>query len=520
MDVTKFKELLASHGFGEFDEDGTAIASIDEHEVDINGNKVVTRFPDSKGNYYRLVFESYTHSVEESYYWILNHLKEDLGFTLQEKVIDTFTASEQSAFWGASAQRLSLQQQNAQNYLRTISEMLNGVYQLVREIRNIDINLSYYADVQKAIEEEKKLGRNKISKGLLDKRNDAEIVLKDKWVTQVEGGTKSPTSVLGLSQQVGFATLPDLFYKTHVNSKEDIGSRMDKLAKDFNPSVLRVLREKLREFFEWKEHTQKELEVRKNFQVKYLRQMFNSVRLYAQWARPYMKHANRLSSKDRMIEDPSLIAAFDGALIEIETLCMKKFSEKTANKDFYSVISVSVNHKTRPSLDYQRDQHQHRGPIHVGATEIVLRAYAWDDEQLQNYRDMRKEEDLALLAEIDTGIKDSLESLGDEMKTYLKEAGESFELTREEKKAETVSKKKKDSHKQHFFEPFYAPFAPIVMFYKRKSGEKTRLPSGKKETKHHKWLKKGVKDSALKTASGMMWHVYKNYKKSHRMLAW
>ena len=42
---------------------------------------------------YSLVYQTYSMSMEESYFWVLNHLRVDLGFPLVKKVKDIFSAS-------------------------------------------------------------------------------------------------------------------------------------------------------------------------------------------------------------------------------------------------------------------------------------------------------------------------------------------------------------------------------------------------------------------------------------------
>ncbi len=58
---------------------------------------------------HRLIFESTNQFVEGHYFWILDQLKHDWFFTDFLKITDIFAASEQSAFFGVSEQRLGLQ---------------------------------------------------------------------------------------------------------------------------------------------------------------------------------------------------------------------------------------------------------------------------------------------------------------------------------------------------------------------------------------------------------------------------
>src|SRR4030042_2667320 len=86
---------------------------------------------------YRLISEGFNLSIEETYYWLLNYIRQDSSFHHVDKITDIFTASEQSAFWGAAQSRVGIQQERASQYLKGISEMVKQVFQLVRELRII-----------------------------------------------------------------------------------------------------------------------------------------------------------------------------------------------------------------------------------------------------------------------------------------------------------------------------------------------------------------------------------------------
>ena len=47
---------------------------------------------------YRIITEAFNQSIEESYFWILNSMRDDFGLYDVTKINDIFTASEQSAF--------------------------------------------------------------------------------------------------------------------------------------------------------------------------------------------------------------------------------------------------------------------------------------------------------------------------------------------------------------------------------------------------------------------------------------
>ena len=76
---------------------------------------------------YRIVFESNKTSIEEPYYWILNHIKQDMAFSQVVKITDTLTASENSSIFGVQVQRLNLQQDKAAQYMVDVEAALKAL---------------------------------------------------------------------------------------------------------------------------------------------------------------------------------------------------------------------------------------------------------------------------------------------------------------------------------------------------------------------------------------------------------
>jgi len=189
--------------------------------------------------YYKEHIEKENDSLEETYFWFLHFLRFDLGFPKIHKIYDIFSASESSAMFGSNAQRLSIQQDRASQYLVQIGQLVKQLFPLVRELRVIDERLEMY--------------RN------WDKNKSADISLKHLYINLVEGGTQNPDSVYGLAQKVGYTILPDLFLGTHVYSLEDIDKEVDHgSVREFNANVRIVLKRKLYLYINWKLKTEKE----------------------------------------------------------------------------------------------------------------------------------------------------------------------------------------------------------------------------------------------------------------------
>ncbi len=436
---------------------------------------IETDFPESLYKW-RCVYETPNKSIEEPYFWLLNYMRLDLGFLSIEKITDVFSASEHSAFFGVAQQRIGLQQDKVVQYLATIGKMIKDLFQLVRELRIIDERIGYYKD---SMDEKSK------------SRGSAEITLKGIWVDMVEGGSKNPGSVYGLARELQFTTLPDLFYAIHPKSAKDVDMLVDAL--DFNQKVKEVLKRKLRQFLDWKQSTFGELNVRRTFTVKYLRQHYDIINMYMAWVRPYLRNLRRLKVSGEMADSPDLVSAFEGSMMEVEVLA--KFVPAN-NKKYFGCLNIHFDFRTRPSLNYQQEGYQ-RGPIHVGEAKIFWRFYAWTQEDIDNYKAMRAYEDFEMLSSIDSSVKSAMDALGTEMMNYLKEAGEQFP-SKEQKKEELAPKMR------------LFGFLPPARPKKEKAGKPPKPDKFKDEKEFGK----------AKAAKGLAWLAYKNFKQSHGLATW
>ncbi|MBI2138754.1 hypothetical protein HYU13_04145 [Candidatus Woesearchaeota archaeon] len=461
------------------------------------GEPIQTTYPKPLAKY-RIHVEGYNLSIEEPYFWMLNYLRWFHSFASIDKITDIFSASEHSAFFGASQQRLGIQQDRISQYLATIGKMVRELFQLVREMRILDERMGYYFD----------------SYTQSRSAESAEITLKGIWVDLVEQGAKNPASVYGMAREVQFTTLPDLFFATHPKKQEDVDVTVDAERGDFNRKVREVLKRKLRSYLAWKEATFDELKNRRIFTLKFLRQHFEIIRMYMNWVKPYLKNVLRLSMDQDKLESPDLISAFETSMIEVEIMAKKPLKEKvhTGGKEVtvYQVILPHFYFRTRPEMSYVQEGYQ-KGPLHVGRVEITLRCYAWTDKEIELYKEMRKQEDIYLMGFIDESIRAALDSLGDELMRYLEEAGDSNvrQRTKEEHKAE------KDGHDEHHLKTMFSTFGEMFGFYST-----MKRPKKPKKNHHEAEEIEHIKGKAGKDVKSTLWGIYQHFKKHHGMLNW
>lgn len=458
----------------------------------------------------KLAVEKPNANIEETYYWFLQFLRHDLGYPQIDKIYDIFSASENSAVFGNMGQRMAIQQDRAAQYLRGVGELVKQLFQIVRELRIIDEKLEPY----------KKWKVNK----------SADISLKHNFIQLVEQGGNNPDSVYSLATKIGFTVLPDLFFGTHVYKLGKIDEEVDHgSVKEFNKVVRTVLKRKLYQYINWKEKSEKELESRRRFQLQYLRQHWTVIQLYMSWVKPYLKNIKRMGHSEGHMDSPDIINAFDATKVEIEILAKKPLRLKSSDgsKDHYKCILAHFSYVTKPHLTYKQEYGQ-QAVAHKGRCEVTLRAYGWHKEDIEHYKNMRRQQDVEMLKALDVHIQGAFDALGDQFEQYLLESGEEMALERkkalDKKNEESESAKAELDKKRNKFKKFglLEPFLDIFMGFGElfggffASGPKREKKDDTPSTSRDK---EKLKSSAV-DASKEMGVLYTVYKKSHRNLSW
>ncbi len=461
---------------------------------------IKTGYPKPARRYW-LVYETPNQSVEEAYFWVLNFLRVSMGFREVEKIMDIFSASHQSSFFGVAMQRTGIYQDKVSQYLAAIGKMVKELFQLVREIRILDERISYYQDSYDASSKS---------------RESAEITLKGIWIDMVEGGAKNPASVYGMARELEFTVLPDLFFSTHPTTPKEVDQVVDAL--EFNRKVREVLKRKLRAFMEWKDHTYKEIKTRRKFTVRFLRQHYDVIKMYMSWIKPYLKFIRMSHLSEKKMDSPDLIGPFEGSMVEIEILAKKFPVDKTSGKvkdgaKYKPCVLVNFDYRTTPQMRFTGEGYQ-RGPVHAGRVEMKIRSYAWSEEQIEKYKAYRDRENMELLGLVDNellglpdgSIQAAMDALGEDLENYLKEAGEEFD-----------EKQDKPSKKQEsVIDPFLSVFRGFGEIGKSFSGDSGQ----EKKKKMHKFYAQKEISDASGQATQAAWLAYKNFRKGHRMITW
>ncbi|MFT7615828.1 MAG: hypothetical protein ACI8Y7_000654 [Candidatus Woesearchaeota archaeon] len=485
--------------------------------TEVWGTKQFTGFPKPVKRF-RIEKESEEQEVEEMYYWLVDHAVIAQQMTQSIKVVDSHAASVAASTFGDSESRLSAQQSTASNYLATMGKLLKDMFALVRELRQLDERLQYYLDSNSA--------KSK------DAQKIAESTLKDIWITLVEQGTQNPSSVYGMAQKVGFTILPDLFFQSPpFNNEQEIADYSNSL--EFNKAVLAALERKLNQFRIWKVNTHQELINKRSFQIRYLRQHFEVIKMYMAWIAPYLRNIKALQRSDKYDGSGDLINSFETQVSEIETLVIKPAVETgDPKKSIYGVVSFHFMYRTRPQMGFHaKESWQQKGPVHVGKTQATIRTYGWSGEQIEKYKQYREKEAFDMYADFDASVSDALEYLGEDIERYLKESEAKipkgmFSRLDKRKEKEAEEKKKKTTVKpaqEGLADFIIGPFKGIAELFGPMLGSKEFYKSFFSSQSNPAMDLRAAEKANQKSSRGadfVAWQCYKNYKKSHKMISW
>lgn len=479
---------------------------------------------------YILSFKSENYTVEEMYFWMLGHGMNDWAMPFIHKITDIFAASQGSTMFGDLGSRMTAMQNQASNLLASFGQMSKDLFKHVRDLRKLRERLSYYkkADENLSLEERKR-------KSALG----AENTLKDIWITLVEGGTENPGSVYGMARKVGFTILPDLFFQAPPLKEDEIKKYVEDLDTG-NPTVKLAVERKLYQYYHWKKQTWEELKFREKYQKKLIYQHYQNMKLYLNWIKPYLKNSQKLSSNEDLMNAYGVISSFQTSMVEIEVLLqkpVKKISYSSPYKDVKpeskrvnEVVILHFLYETSPEMSFHaKDSWQQKGPSHVGRVDATIRSYGWTDDEIEKYKNVKREEEISLIKSIDHTLANDGDLFGEDLMQILKEVEE--EISGKSDKDSTPDmksmdakikeqKKKIDEAKKFMYGPFEALFGGLFGGFKEILIDPILLrPKTKKYESYLSDLSE-AKAKAAKMASVYAWQIYKNYKKAHRMVTW
>ncbi len=436
-----------------------------------------------------LGYDSAVETLEPVYFFILD-LMNDFGLSA-EKLIDNFSSSPGSGHFAELGQRATIMQNQATKVLGDINVVLRSVLNIIYDLKEFRIRLQSYEDLKSP------------------KKDSAILSLKQIWMDKVDiqkGNSSIKAMALG---QGGFTTLIDAF----------LASKDEKDAEriDLNERVKRILIPRIHEFNIWLKQSEEELRKRYELEKTYLKSQVNSLKLYSRWAKPYLKAAYDLESKDRTRE-PALVKAFNTIILELvligkkelnvrdsalEGLLPKEFAKENFTKKlrkYYSCVIVELTFRGIPQRVSQQ-AHFTFG----GKADVTFKAYALNGDEINQLNKELDKSDLDDVLKLINGATDeSLNQLQSEINFFLEEKN------KEEKKEE----KREDSN----------PFLALFGFYEK--SDKKEVPKEKEENKEKSfqkdnWIEKThLRPLAEEVAKATAMSLFDIYKKAHGMASY
>lgn len=440
---------------------------------------------------FNMTYDAPSNQLEPIYYWLLDFMQ-DAGIGV-EKITDNFMASPGSGQFGEMGQKATAMQQQASKLLADTNTLVKTVLNLVYDLKEFEIRLKHY-------ERAKSKNNSEVEEGML--------ALKNIWLDQVDI-KRGRGSVHQLTYEMGFTTLREAFMKANTTQEvKDMASKEGVI----NDSVMRILIPRISEFLTWKEMSEKELEKRFSIEKSYLKSEVEALKLYTQWARPYLKAASDLRMKG-FDKNPALVAAFSTSMFELTLMGKRKTKAPPAphqdyklERDYFAIYVISL--KFRGHLGQKAGQGAQSGYAYAfgGRVDMTFDCYCLNSEELKLVQEEMKKADL------DDGLKlveDNTQTALDQLKDdIIKYTGDDPLKKKEEKKEEKISDVNPFTALFSGFSDFFKPFE-----FKKEKKEIKELKDVKKDT----YVEEIVRDETGKGAKEMLFAIYDVYKKAHGM---
>lgn len=480
--IAQVKEVRAKEGYKAASEKAKPrdVAFVDLIDItDINA-------VDAKGlkapiEKHALVYDSFGESLEPVYFWILDKMNEE--YKVVDKLVDNFVSSPGSGHFSEMGAKATKMQEEGMKMLGAANQVVKSILNIIYDLKEFQLRLSIYDEYKNTD---------------AAKKNSALLSLKQIWMDTVDT-KRGNSAILMLARNFDYVTIIDAFMAA--DSLERVTKSEDKGGIDLNDRVRRLLQQRVGEFFRWVEESEKEL--RKRFEIEkiYLRSQVNTVKLYARWAKPYLRAAQKL--EQNATSTAAVVTNFNTSVFELILLGVSDYKPeddvargelptlfKNATKKKYSPVLV-VEFKYRSSPERTQQGYGFRGRV-----EVAFTSYALTSEELKVLREEIEKDDLGDIIKLVEGATDeSLKQINLDIKDFLGDD------KKEEKKAD--KKNAADTN----------PFSALFSLFKRDTKEEKKDGSPTSD----KGSEKVIRSQALIEARKKCYRVYDLYKKSHAM---
>jgi hypothetical protein len=425
---------------------------------------------------HELTYDSAAETLEPVYFFIFDTMNE-LGLDV-EKIVDNFTSSPGSGHFAELGQRATIMQQQATKILGDVNTVLRSILNILYDLKDFRIRLSYYDDLKKQ-----------------EKREAAILALKQIWLDKVDI-QKGNSSIKAMSIQGGFQSLIHAFLIS--KNPEDA----DKL--DLNDVVKRIVKSRILEFNEWLENSEKELRKRYELEKTYLKSQVNALKLYSRWAKPYLRAAYELEMKTKERE-PALVKVFNTILLELTLFGKKKIDKveeekqlnlpkgisKLKTRDYYFCVLVEFKFRGIPQRISQQAHYAFGGRV-----DVSFKSYSLNSDELKKLQEEIENSEINdALKLIEGATTESLDQIQEEINFFLEE----------KPKEENVSKDTSN--------PFVALFGGYEKKEKKKEENKNKIKIEKENYTEKTYLRKLANEKAKELA----YKIFDIYKRAHGM---
>lgn len=489
---------------------------------------------------HHIILEEPSLRPDKMYFWLLDFISSEssLGFKTVYKADESTAFGAMSQYGNQFQQVRGGKQQVAQQYLKTISEVMRSLFPLLYEIKQSDELLALYeaADRMGEFGSYEEMQHPK-SRKHVENYFAAERTLRDKWATEADGGKLFTLARPQQQQGPGYVLLPHWFFTTKLrHPKEDetwpevISESIERLVeeKKITREIANVLGNFLLRFKIWQQESYKQLKATRSFKVSFLRQQYANIRLYVEWLKPMLhtirdmlpKLGRNSPYRNHPERNPYLYESLDTTQMMIDLVAVKESEEDIikAKKKYYQVAIITLTHRTSMLTFKIGGQNQN---IPFGANDIRMDGYIWTKEQIDFYLEKKAQEEFDILE----ALFDSLDDVKDQIETYLKEGIDTdYAKTLKRRYGEDDFRKIKGSSRDamsvaslvspfgHLFGGLRAGFMPFLLLLQP-------LGFSKKDDSAREWAESIQKDSAGKI-KGLIFTIYDVFKKAHRCTTW
>lgn len=435
-----------------------------------------------------ITYDAYGSGLESIYFWLLDKIDKEYDDVIKiHKLVDNFVSSSGSAHFSEMGMKATKMQEEGMKMLVSANQVLKSVLNLLYDLKEFKLRLDLY---------------DKYFKSKDAKEKQAAILsLKQLWMDSVD--TKRGNSAIKvMAQNFDYVTIIDAFMAT--NSLDDVMKSPEKGGLDLNERVRRILQQRISEFFVWVKES--EVELRKRFEIEkiYLKSQVNALKLYARWAKPYLRSAQQLEQKAS--PTAALVTTFNTSLFELTLLIEGEYLsiedvgkgnlpamfKKPDARSYRSIMIVEFKFRSVP------ERAQQGGYGFRGKVEITFTSYALNEQELKILINEIERDDLEdTLKLIEGATTESLEKLQEEIDSFLSDAPD-----KNEKKSE---KENNDSN----------PFSALFSLFKPK--EKKKDKKSEDDLKPDSSIEKVIRNQALFKARKNCTAIYNLYKKSNNM---